>query len=298
MSEFIEIALSLPTVLYSIVLAVVVLYWLLVLVGAFEIDFLDSVLGLEGADGAADGLVDGALEGGTEGLADAGAEGFADGAAEALDGAAEGVDALDGADGADGAEGVTGGDSGLLAFFMMRGVPLTVSLSVMTVFGWLSTFAASFYVLGGLDGSTAMAATIAAPMLAALICLPITAVLVRPLRGVFSKGPTKRGQETLIGKIVKVSTGRVDDRFGQATFDDKGAGLTLSVRADKDSTLSRGDRALIIGYDKSKNVYQVEPYDALLGTDDNKNRSLAEEIEQLATTEPAPVETEKTPSRS
>lgn len=54
MSEFLSAILAFPTVVFTILLGVVVLYWLLVLVGALDLDVLDFA-DVDG-DGDADGL--------------------------------------------------------------------------------------------------------------------------------------------------------------------------------------------------------------------------------------------------
>jgi hypothetical protein len=56
-SEFLSAATSFPTVVFSVLLIIVVLYWISVILGAIEVDILD-------------GAVDGVLDGATEGLAD------------------------------------------------------------------------------------------------------------------------------------------------------------------------------------------------------------------------------------
>jgi hypothetical protein len=279
MSDFIDIALSLPTAVYTVLLGVVALYWLMVVAGAFDIDFLDSVLGLEGADAASEGLLEGAGEGAAEGImegaSDGAAEGLAEGASEGaaegmLDGAADG--AADGlADGAgEGAvETMGGGQSALaslLSFLSLKGVPITVSMSLLVVFSWLATFVAAFYLGDLLSGGARTALLAAIPLVAAIACLPITALSVRPMRGVFGKGAARRGQDTLVGAVCKVSTLTVDEKFGQAVVDDKGAGLTLSIRCDSPNLLTKGARALIISYDPENNVYFVEPYDAIMSS--------------------------------
>lgn len=54
MFTFLEIALSFPTVVFGVLLAVAVLYWLLAATGLVEIDALDGWLGADGGDAASD----------------------------------------------------------------------------------------------------------------------------------------------------------------------------------------------------------------------------------------------------
>jgi hypothetical protein len=65
MNEFLTIATSFPTAVYSVLLLVVTVHWLLSALGIFEIDTLDGLLpdgiGADGADGAEPGSTGGLL---------------------------------------------------------------------------------------------------------------------------------------------------------------------------------------------------------------------------------------------
>src|SRR4051812_46032257 len=87
MAAFLAVILAFPSVIYTVLLGVVLVYWLFVFIGALHINALGEGMGdgaLEGhADGAIDGHLDGALEG--SGHADGALEGHADGAADGHD---------------------------------------------------------------------------------------------------------------------------------------------------------------------------------------------------------------------
>jgi hypothetical protein len=68
------------------------------------------------------------------------------------------------------------------------------------------------------------------------------------------------GRGTLIGKVCVVTTGWVNEKFGQAEVDDGGAGMLIQVRCDKADALKRGDQALIIDFDNEREAFLVEPY--------------------------------------
>jgi len=57
MNEFLQVALTFPTLAYSILLAFCVVYWLLAATGLFEADAIDGMFDIDGADGvfSADG---------------------------------------------------------------------------------------------------------------------------------------------------------------------------------------------------------------------------------------------------
>ncbi len=91
--------MTFPTIVFTFGLALALLYWLVVIFGALDLDFLDSALGLDSIDAA----LDGALES-IDGMADGAVEGAAESIDAAIDGAAEGAaDAADSRDTSDGA---------------------------------------------------------------------------------------------------------------------------------------------------------------------------------------------------
>ncbi|HEX3761584.1 MAG TPA: hypothetical protein VHW23_22960, partial [Kofleriaceae bacterium] len=61
------------------------------------------------------------------------------------------------------------------------------------------------------------------------------------------------------GHVCTITTGRVDNRFGQATIEDGGTVLDIAVRCDRPGALARGDRALVIEFDRERQAYLVEP---------------------------------------
>ena len=78
MSEFLSQAFAFPTVIFSVLLGFVMLYWLFVIIGALDLDVLDAAAGLEGAEGAIDGVAEGATEAAAEaGEAQSGGGGLA-----------------------------------------------------------------------------------------------------------------------------------------------------------------------------------------------------------------------------
>lgn len=124
-------------------------------------------------------------------------------------------------------------------------VPVTISASLVLLVGWCSSVWLQSW-LGWI--------VLPVALLAALI---VTALLVRPLAPVFAirEGKTNRDY---VGTTCIVSTGRVDEGFGQATLEDGGTVLQIPVRCDR-SGLARGDRALIIDFDDRRQAYLVEP---------------------------------------
>lgn len=234
MTEFFSSILAFPTAVFTIAMGVVMAYWLFVIIGAVGIDLLDGNLDFE-AGGKALG---GALEGGAEAV---------QGGAKALAGHDHDLHV----------------DGGILSALGYAGIPLTVSVSLVSLFSWtLSVLSASAVhaalgpVLPGWLVSLALG----------LACFIVGTVAggftVRPLRPIFvaRKAP---GRDSLMGRVCTISSGNVTDRHGHATFEDGAAGFLLNVVCDKANGLKRGDPALILSYDAQKGVYEVEPVDWL-----------------------------------
>lgn len=228
MQEFLEIVSSLPTVLFTVPLALSLLYWAAVIVGAADVDLL--------------GGAEGALEAGGEGLAEGAAEGLAEAAGE-------------------------GGLAWLTGALKLRSAPVTVVGSVFSLSGWLLSFFGVAWLGDRLDGALpSWAASGLVGVVAFAGALFLTSLAVRPLAPIFEH-KTKRGGAHLVGKSCVIRSARVNARSGQAEMDDGGAGLLLHVRcADEDNGLSKGDEALVIEYDEARDVYLVEPLRAVLGS--------------------------------
>ena len=264
MADFLALILSLPLAVLTGALVIVLLYWLLVILGALDIEILD----FSGVDDALEGLLEGA-----DGAAGAapGAEALDAGSGAATEVAAGGNAANAGTAGSAEATAAdparptgAGGLAGLLAALGLAGVPLTVSLSVLVFLTWLLAVAAAIalrgaapaYALGPLAGTLLMLA-------AFVVALVATGFVVRPLRPAFATAEAPRRREA-VGRLCTVLSSRVDRTTGRAEIDDGGAGLIVEVRCFEPNELTRGSRALVFEYDGAKELYHVVPADALL----------------------------------
>ncbi|MBH23815.1 MAG: hypothetical protein CMH57_04970 [Myxococcales bacterium] len=345
MTEFLQTLLTFPTIFFTVLLILVLFYWMMVIFGAIDLDALGGAdAAAEGlaegiaegaaegiaegaaegiAEGAAEGLAEGIAEGAAEGLAEGAAEGIADAAAEGLaeglaEGAAEGIAdaaaegiadaAVEGladaaAEGAadaaaegvadaaadaagEGAEEASGGAlAGLLAAMSLRGVPVTLTLSVVILISWMASFVSSSLL--GFTAADASALLVygggsGIAFGSLILGVVVTSFALRPLKGTFAT-TRKIGQQTLIGQTCEVLTGRVTETFGRAEFDDGAGDLLIEVRCDTPNNgLKAGARALIIDYDPKEHVYHVEPVDQFLSLKPKPTLSLEEQIQQAA----------------
>lgn len=258
MAEVLAVSLSFPTVIFTVVLALALIYWIFVVLGALDLDLLGGAEGdvVPNLDGAAKGALEGAAKGALEGVTKGALEGATKGALEGV--AGEG--ALEGAAGEGAAH---GGVGSLLAALQLNRVPATVVLTLIAAFGWftsaLSTWAAEPLWTGwGLPRWALGLAVLVAALTAALL---LTSLTVRPLAPLFVTRHAK-SKKDLVGRICVITTGRVDERFGQAELDEGGASGILDVRCDTPGALRRGDRAVLVSWDPIREVFGVEPLDA------------------------------------
>ncbi len=235
MNELVVASLQFPTVVFTIALGIVIVYWLFVLIGALDIDLFGGDVDVD-VSGAAKGIGD-VLTGGAKGGTEA--------AMHALHGGDAGGEVGGDADGD-----VDGG--GLWHVLGLGDVPVTISASLITVLAWVGSLLAMRAL--GVGGWF----TLVVMVVAVIVALPIAALLVRPLAPVFAVREAKSNAD-YVGHVCTVTTGRVDDRFGQATIEDGGTVLAIAVRCDRPGALARGDRALIIEFDRERQAYIVEP---------------------------------------
>jgi hypothetical protein len=272
MTSFLDAILAFPTVFFTILLGVTLTYWLFVILGAVGVDVLDGDVDmaagakaasgvLEGGAKAAGGMFEGgakAVGGALEGGAKA-AGGALEGGAKAAGGALQGGAKAAGGHVADAADG-----AGLAAWLGFAGVPVTVTASFVIFFSWSLALLANGPIQGAL-GSLVPGVLLSGGvgLLSFVLGLLLASLVVRPLRPVFVAKHAP-GRDTLMGRVCTINSGSVTDSFGHAIFEDGGAGIILNVFCAKANGLKRGDKALILGHDPVRDVYEVEPVDWLL----------------------------------
>ena len=252
MTEVFRLALSFPCVVYTVLLGVVLAYWLFVVVGAIQ-------LGDGSADGALDGFdpegAIGAGKGALEGAAKGALQGHLDGMADAAGDLGDSGDLGDGGDGE-----ATGGSAIALLInaLHLRSVPATVILSLIVTFSWLVCTVGMQLVSRDLPRSSSSVLPWLLLALSPVVALPLTSIVAHPLARVFKhRPPTSRSD--LIGKTCVARTGTVTSSFGEALIEDGGAGLVVRVRVDREVSVARGDQLLIVEWDAEHESFLVEP---------------------------------------
>jgi hypothetical protein len=224
MIDFLQALVAFPTAIFTILLGVVVLYWALVILGALDLDVLES------AEGATDGI-DVASEAFTP-TETHGADGFLGSALPSM-----------------------------MNGLGLRGVPLTVWLSLFVLVAWAVSLLGMRFVGGALAAVVGPFVSGSIVLLVALVAGVVSAaVATRPMQRVFV-AHTATSKRSLVGKVCTVTTLRVDGDFGQAEVADGGAGLLVQVRCDEPNDLTRGCQALIFDYDPDEGIFHVSRFD-------------------------------------
>ncbi|WP_448547029.1 DUF1449 domain-containing protein [Thalassotalea fusca] len=208
MTQLFEVAAQFPTVIYSVLLGIVVVYWIIGMFGIVDLDLT----------GDTDVEVDTEIDGSVGGLA------------------------------------------GLMLTFGLTGIPFTLVISIIILICWLLSFYLQLYLLSWLpDGWLYYLFGTVADFIVFLIALPITAIVIRPLKGMFKSVETTTSQH-LVGRDATIATGHVTETFGQAKLFNDGAEILLDVRCAPEHSLKMGDKVLLIDYSKENHAYIVAPY--------------------------------------
>lgn len=208
---FYQIVMSFPTVFFTILLLVVLCYWLLAILGAVDISILDFDMDV---DTDASSL-----------------------------------------------SAVTG--------FMMRlglhGVPVTIILSLVALIGWMISYYI-VYFFAGFFFSGFLRYLLGVPVLLGSLyaAVMLTAWLIRPLRPLFKRAE-QHTIKRVLGQVAIVRSTLVNNRSGEATLADGGAGLILKVRSRGDLEFHRGDRVVLLEYIPEQYCYRVISEQEFLG---------------------------------
>lgn len=232
MDEFLRHLISPPALFFTIICGAAMLYWLMVILGALDLDILhfghgDSAHGVEAGHG--DGHGD-------------------DGGGHHLDG------------------------HGLLhAFFEMMSVgkvPVTIILSLLALLGWMGCMLGQI-IIAPLATAILPNALFALLLFAGavLLALPLTALGVRPLRGLFSQLDTaSRGGISLVGRLARITSVKADAGFGTAVCVVDGAELILNVLSNRpELVFAKGQEVVIASWDDERQCHRIGPAPRLAG---------------------------------
>ena len=155
--------------------------------------------------------------------------------------------------------------AGLMLRFGLQGVPVTIIISFIALFGWMVCYYAVHFILSWVPEGFLMYLAGLPILLASLyVGVMVTSFIIKPLRPLFKKA----SQETVkrvLGQVAIVRTSRVDQQFGEAVLADGGAGLILKVRSCGEESFKKGDRVVLLEQLEEVNVYRVISEDEFAG---------------------------------
>ena len=223
MELFLNNLSSFPVVIFTFLLAIIICYWLLALLGAVDIEMFDLSFEVD-----LDLEVDGDI--GTD-----------------IDTNATGL----------------GGVTGFMLKWGLTGVPVTVVVSILVAFSWLICYVivSIFYPLFLVDKiPLEFIKTIIGFVLLVIsfgLAIPMTSWIIKPIKKVFVTHDAVK-KASLIGSECQVKTGHVTPVFGQATYDDGGAGMIFDVRAEVTDEVKKGDWVVLVEYNEEEGSYLVK----------------------------------------
>lgn len=165
-----------------------------------------------------------------------------------------------------------GGDTvdSTLTFLHLDGAPVTISLTLWSLFAWFTCFVTTSVTgLSQPDSAVEVALGTGVLALSLLVGLVPTALIARPIgRGLRRLSSTGNAHGNgLIGRSCRITTRTATESFGQAvvTLAD-GTTDTIQVRAaEPGSALAYDSIAMVIDFDATDRSYLVEPAPAFLG---------------------------------
>jgi hypothetical protein len=227
---------------FTVLLAVVVLYWLMVGIGVLDLSLFGDL--------DADFHVDGHFDAHAHVDTDVGDHPLIPGDPAGLhSGEAHGIH-----------KEIAGGHNGsflvqALSFLNVGQVPLTLVLSVFALCLWLGSMIVNRYLTGG---SVALATAALIPNF--IVSVVATRYITLPFRPLFRAITWERNEHfVVIGQRCTITTSEATPEFGQAEIKTDGAPLLLNVRTLNGSRLTKGETAVVARVDHDRSLYFITP---------------------------------------
>lgn len=221
MTEFFDFAFAPANLFYSLLLCVVLLYWMTVVLGALDLDFLDFEVDTDvDVDIDVDADIDSDIE--TE---------------------------------IGGGGGVSGLFLSTLSFFNIGQVPFMIFISIFAIVLWGT---AMFF--NNAIGNTANFGLWLFPnLLVGLFLSKIFTTPFKAFHKQLNKGGTNKKE--LVGKIAKVTLEISPGRPGQAKIDFDDHHFLLTVRSDEEGSIPKGSQVILTEYREERGDFLVNSFD-------------------------------------
>ncbi|MHC4645900.1 MAG: hypothetical protein ACYTBJ_10370 [Planctomycetota bacterium] len=223
MMELISIAFSPINVVVTVLLILMVLYWVMVILGALDVELLDIDLADSDYDAGADADVE--LDADGELDTDIGGQGAV---------------------------------RSILRFFYIGEVPIMILVSILVLTLWTLCMLGTHYLNPGRHFIVALPIYGVSLVLSLAVCR-IFAMPLKRIHDLFNKD--SNAPRDVMGRICTVMTTSVSDQMGQVEVRTKGAPIVLNAVSDSEHVFHKGDEAVITGKDEDRGVYTVAPVD-------------------------------------
>jgi hypothetical protein len=142
-----------------------------------------------------------------------------------------------------------------LTFLNVGQVPLTFVVSVLALCLWMGSLLINRYLT---DGAPLLSLALIPPNF--VVSLIATKFITQPFRPLFRMllrdGPD---EAPVVGQRCRIVTSVATAEFGQAEVATSGAPLLLNVRTMNDAHMARGDQAIVVRHDAEHGVYFITP---------------------------------------
>ena len=225
MQELFDHSFSMINIVPTFLLFFSLVYWVIVMLGAIDLDFFDVDLDVD---------VDTHVDIDTHVDVDAHADTH--------------VDAAD--------HGNIGWFNSALVFFNLAEIPLMIFITFLAIPMWFIAVVGNYYL--GVS-SVGLAFLLLIPNF--FVSLFIAKFATMPFVKLFSK-LKKEGTSTfsLTGSICTVILVASDDRMGQAEVKKDGSSILINTKSTDGQIINKGETALIIEYIEENKLFIIEPY--------------------------------------
>lgn len=146
--------------------------------------------------------------------------------------------------------------NGMMLYFNIGAVPVTVWLSFLIFTCWLLAVLETYYLNPGRHMLPGLIFVV--PNL--LIGMYTAKLATAPLKKVFeAMAPKNTTRKSLIGQRAEVVSSSIDRKFGQIQIKTEGAPLTLNARTEDDTSIAKG-QTVVITHEAGPGVFIVKPF--------------------------------------
>ena len=149
--------------------------------------------------------------------------------------------------------------AGLLTTLGLTGVPITIVISLLVLNAWIICYFASLLVPAFPSAIVfvQIAINIAIAIGCLLVSIPLTAMMIKPLKGLFKKINQSPKSKSLLGSTCRIRSSRVDQDFGEAECQHEGASLIVKVRTLANQTFTTGDTVVLVEHNIEKDFFNI-----------------------------------------